>query len=357
MAVFSIPNVRLSAVSAALPCQEVRNQDLDLPDGAHLEAFARAVGIHNRRIAPPAICASDLCVAAARCLLDRIGLQPSEIGILVFVTQTPDYPLPGNSMLAQRQLGLAESAYLLDLNQGCAGYVYGLASLAGLMSATGIEKGLLLAGDTLTRIVSSKDGSTLPIFSDAGSATLLERAAQCELMYFNLGSQGEGADIIRVRGGGARQPFGPDSLVMSEEARNVIRAPIHLSMRGMDVLQYCSKYVAPNVKELLAFAEVEIDTPDYYVFHQANRILNDCLVRRLGIPVDKVPETLSEYGNTSCATIPVTLCRRLGKQLAGGSTSLLLSGFGAGFSWGSALISGKSVLCPEPLEIDKANGR
>ncbi len=357
MAVFSIPGVRLRALSAALPSLKVRNRDLGHLDEFHSKALIRAVGIETRRIAPPAICASDLCIAAAQCLLTRMRLGPAEIGLLVFVTQTPDYPLPGNSMLAQRELGLAASTYLVDINQGCAGFVYGLASLAALMRATGIEKGLLLAGDTLTRIVSSRDGSTLPIFSDAGSATLLEKTQHDELMYFNLGSEGKGADIIRVKGGGARHPFGTDSLVMGEESHNVVRAPIHLAMRGLDVLHYCSRYVTPNIKELLAFANADLDTPDYYLFHQANQIINECLVRQLGIPPDKVPETLSEYGNTSCATIPVTMCRRLGKHLACGSTNLLLSGFGAGFSWGSALIKGESVLCPQPLEIDEADGR
>ena len=357
MAVFSIPGLRLSAVSAALPRQEVRNEDLALLSQSQNRAFAQTVGIYTRRIAPSAICASDLCIAAARCLLDRMGLRPEEIGVLVFVTQTPDYPLPGNSMLAQHQLGLPASTFLLDVNQGCAGYVYGLASLACLMSAAQIEKGLLLAGDTLSRIVSSQDGSTAPIFSDGGSATLLERDPGAELMHFNLGTEGQGANIIRVTGGGARQPFGPESLVMSQESENVVRAPIHLSMRGMDVLHYCSKYVVPSIQELLQFANADIGTPDFYLFHQANHILNDCLVRRLGIPADKVPETLSEYGNTSCATIPVTMCRRLGNELAGGPTNLLLAGFGAGFSWGSALITGKSVLCPEPLEIDEADGK
>jgi len=357
MALFSIPDVRLRAVSVAVPAQQIRNQDLDLLDESQSQAFARNVGIETRRKAPPAICASDLCVAAGRCVLERMGIRPVEIGILVFVTQTPDYPVPGNSMLAQRQLGFPSSSYLLDLNQGCAGYVYGLASMAGLMHSTGIERGLLLAGDTLTRIVSSRDGSTVPLFSDAGSATILERDPQSPPMYFNLGSEGRGAEVIHVKGGGARQPFGPDSLVMREEGDNVVRAPIHLSMRGLDVLQYCARYVTPNILELLQFARVDLSSPDYYIFHQANRVLNECLGRQLGLPSYKVPETLSEYGNTSCATIPVTMCSRLGQQLSCSSTRLVLSGFGAGFSWGSSLLTAKSVFCPAPLEIGEVDGR
>jgi 3-oxoacyl-[acyl-carrier-protein] synthase-3 len=255
-------------------------------------------------------------------------------------------------MLAQHRLGLASSTWVLDLNQGCAGYVYGLATLASLMSTAGIDKGLLLVGDAITRLLSPADRSTVPIFSDAGSATLIERAPGAEAMYFNLGSDGGGADVIQVPCGGARLPFTADGLTPAEAEPGVVRAPVHLAMRGVDVLDYLLRHVAPGIHELLAFAGGDVDTPDFYVFHQANRILNQSLTRKLGIPASRVPETLADYGNTSSATIPVTICHRLGPALAHGSTRLLLSGFGAGFSWGSALIAGQSVLCPGLVELD-----
>jgi 3-oxoacyl-[acyl-carrier-protein] synthase-3 len=356
MALFSIADVRLSGISAAVPAQTVRNEDMDLLKTPEGNCFVRAIGIETRRVAPPEVCASDLCVAAAGHLLRARDVRPDEIGLLVFVTQTPDYPLPGNSMLVQRRLGLPASTWVLDVNQGCAGYVYGLATAASLMSAARIGKGLLLVGDTLTRLLSPQDRSTLPIFSDAGSATLLELSSGAEPMYFNLGSEGQGAGIIQVRSGGARQPFGPASLCLREEEPNVARAAIHLAMRGMDVLHYTMTYAVPNIHELLAFADARVDTPDYWVFHQANRILNDCLLKRLRIAPERAPETLSEYGNTSCATIPVTICSRLADALANGRRTLLLSGFGAGFSWGSALVGIDSATCPELLEIDSPHG-
>jgi 3-oxoacyl-[acyl-carrier-protein] synthase-3 len=352
MGYFSIANIRVSAIAAAVPSQLVSNLDLDLLNGTDAQAFVRTVGIRTRRIAPPLLCASDLCLAAAQCILHSRGLDSPEVGALVFVTQTPDYLLPGNSTLVQRRLGLSSYAYLLDVNQGCAGYVYGLASLTCIMSAAKIQKGLLLVGDTITRLLSPQDRSTVPIFSDAGSATLVELDADAEPMHFNLGGDGEGAEVIYMRAGGAREPFGPDSLSISKQEHDLARAPIHLSMRGMDVLHFALKYVAPNVRELLAAAHVDLDTPDHFIFHQANRVLNECLLKKLGIPPHKAPETLLEYGNTSCATIPVTICRHLGSELASGRKQLVISGFGAGFSWGSALLSTESVLCPNLLEID-----
>src|SRR5262245_17998786 len=166
MASFSIPDLHVSAVCAAVPAHEVHNGATDLANDPASRDFIRVVGINARRVAPPALCASDLCVRAGREILDRLSLPASDIGALVFVTETPDYPLPGNSMLAQHELGLPASACLLDLHQGCAGYVYGLASLAALMRVAGTERGLLLVGDTITRLLSSKDRSTVPLFSD-----------------------------------------------------------------------------------------------------------------------------------------------------------------------------------------------
>ena len=129
MAPFSIPGLRLKAIVAAVPAAEVRNRDLDLFAEGEADDFVRVVGIESRRVAPAAVCATDLCMAAAEHVLQAADRSPDEIGALVFVTQTPDYPLPGNSMLAQRRMGLPTSTCLLDLNQGCAGYVYGLASV------------------------------------------------------------------------------------------------------------------------------------------------------------------------------------------------------------------------------------
>ncbi len=356
MGYFSIADLQLTAIAAAVPSQQVRNEDLSVFTGAEAKSFVKVVGIQSRRVAPPGMCASDLCVAAAEHVLQASGCDTAEIGAIVFVTETPDYLLPGNSTLIQRRLGLSPSTVMLDVNQGCAGYVYGLATLACLMSAAKIPKGLLLAGDTITRLLSPHDRSTVAIFSDAGSATLLELGACPDPMHFNLGGAGAGAEVIYVPAGGARQPLVPESLSLIEYEHGVRRAPIHLAMHGMDVLHYVLQFVTPNILELLKLAQANLNAPDYYVLHQANRILNESLVKTLGIVPDKVPESLSQYGNTSSATIPVTICRRLAGEVQSAKRTLLLSGFGAGFSWGSALIATDSLACADILELDQPAG-
>jgi 3-oxoacyl-[acyl-carrier-protein] synthase III len=345
VASFSVPDIRLRAVVGAVPDNEVHNESLEVLAGEQGLDFIRLVGIERRRVAPPGLCASDLCVAAARMIMEQLAVDPQTIEALVFVTETPDYPLPGNSGLVQKELRIPSFAYLLDVNQGCAGFVYGLATLAAIMNSTGINRGLLLAGDTMTKLVSPSDRSTLPIFSDGGSAVLVERILGSPQIYFHLGSDGEGADAIQVRGGGARAPWNhiPEPAGEGRDA--------HLSMTGMDVLRYTLQYVPDNVRELLVFAGCGLATPDYYLFHQANQILNGSLVRKLGVDPCKVPQSLLDYGNTGCASIPITMCARLSSELGQASKKLLLSGFGAGFSWGSALIQTESLFCPPLLEI------
>lgn len=352
MALFSIPNIRIAGISSAVPRVVADNLELSLLAENERDAFVKGVGIRHRRIAPPSVCASDLCIAATQRLLAETGLGPGEIGVLVFVTQTPDFLLPGNSMLAQKRLDLPTSTFLLDLNQGCAGYVYGLATLSGIMSSTGIKKGLLLVGDTISRLISPEDKSTVPIFSDAGSATLLEYSTEPAQISFNIGSDGNGSAAIYVHDGGARHPFRKESLIPQDIEPGIRRARANLAMQGVDVLQYVFRYVVPNISDLLEMARWNIADPDFYVFHQANRLLNEGLVKKLGLTREKVPESLLDFGNTCSATIPVTLNHRLHRTVSEGRHKLLLSGFGIGFSWGSALMEVDSLVCPEVFELN-----
>ncbi|MGZ5253771.1 MAG: 3-oxoacyl-ACP synthase III family protein [Flavitalea sp.] len=351
MALFSIPGVSVSGIAAAVPADIERNEDFDLLTESERKDFINKVGIGTRRVAPPGLCASDLCLAASKQLMEAAKITPASIGILVFVTQTPDYVLPGNSMKAQVHLGLSTSTILLDLNQGCAGYVYGLSTIAALMNASEIEYGLLLVGDTITRMLSRQDRTTFPIFSDAGSATLLQRKKTATPIYFNLGADGKGLNSIYINDGGCRNPFQSTSLDLKEEFPGVRRAGIHLRMEGVDVLNYSLKNVIPNVITLLNYSGHEVSQIDHFVFHQANRILNQSLVKKMGIPEEKVPETLSLFGNTSSATIPLTILYRLSSVLAYEKKKLLLSGFGVGFSWGSALIDMEKIICPPLIEL------
>lgn len=348
MAFFRIEHMAVRGLAAAVPKNKVSNYDLG-GESAALEKLVSTLGIEYRRIAPPQVCASDLCVAAARRLLDELSWQPSEIEALFFVTQTPDHLLPGTSMQLQQRLGLSKSCVTFDINQGCAGYVYGLSLISAFMSASRLKKGLLLVGDTITRLIAPHDNSLLPIFSDAGTATAIELNAGATPMSFNTSSEGESYDAIIVKEGGARYPQCGSS---TEQGEGAARSEgMYLAMKGLDVFNFSLTKVAPNVEELLERSAQPRSGIDYFVFHQANRLILESIGKKLGVEAARIPSSLKDYGNTSGATVPLTIAANLknGNKIV--DSKLLLSGFGVGLSLASAIVDFSQVLCPEIIEM------
>jgi 3-oxoacyl-[acyl-carrier-protein] synthase-3 len=268
-----------------------------------------------------------MCLTSAEKLIEELNWERSEIEILIFVSQTPDQPIPGSSMLMQEKLGLSKSCMAMDLNQGCAGYVYGLSTIMSLMSASKLKKGLLLVGDTITHLLDENDQSTVPIFSDAGTATALEFDESADDAIFNLQTDGKGYQAIEQKRGEA------------------------MTMNGHEVFHFGLKEVVPNVKSVLEENQMETDQIDHFVFHQANLLMNESIRRKLKVPAEKVPYSLNQFGNTSCATIPVTIVSSLGNALNEGSKTCLLSGFGVGLSWGSGIVNFSNCVCPDLIEI------
>lgn len=350
MACFQIAHVKFSGLSAAVPKESVANMDLELLPPRDRIALVRTTGIEQRRVAPADLCASDLCHAAAVALLDALAWDVATIDLLVFVTQTPDYTIPGTASQLQARLGLGKHVMAIDLNQGCAGYVYGLSIAAAMLGAGRLRRALLLVGDTITHTLSPEDKSTVPIFSDAGSATALEYDAAAPPMHFNLQTDGKGYRAICIPEGGGRQPYQPTGAVLEAHGEGIRRGAQHLAMQGLDVFNFALAEVAPNVRALLDCAGQSLDAPDAYVFHQANMLLNESIRRKLAIPLEKVPYSLREFGNTSSATIPVTMVHALAERLRGQQSQLVLSGFGVGLSWGSALVETSHIACPPLVE-------
>lgn len=327
MAFIRTQNVRIAGVSAAIPKNQESNLDLPNLSKESIDLLIQTTGINSRRIAPKSLTTSEMCFTSAEKLLKELNWDRSEIEILILVTQTPDQPIPGSSMMLQERLGLPKSCMAMDLNQGCAGYVYGLSTIMSLMSASKLKKGLLLVGDTITHLLDQTDQSTVPIFSDAGTATALEIDLTAHDAIFNLQTDGKGYHAIQQKRGEC------------------------MTMNGHDVFHFGLKEVVPNIKSTLEESEMEIDQIDHFIFHQANKLLNESIRKKLKIASEKVPYTLNEFGNTSCATIPITLVKSLGKELQSSSKTCLLSGFGVGLSWGSGIVNFTDCVFPDLIEI------
>jgi 3-oxoacyl-[acyl-carrier-protein] synthase III len=351
MAYFSIQDVAIKGISAVVPKTSVSNRDLEEYSQEEMERLVSVIGIEHRRVAAGHQCASDLCVAAAEKLITELNWDKKDIDVLFFVTQTPDYSLPGSSMHMVERLGLTSSCASFDINQGCAGYVYGLSLISSFMSAGKIKKGLLVVGDTITKLISPLDKSLLPIFSDAGTATALELDMTATKMTFNTSTFGRDYESIIVPKGGSRFPLTENSFEYKIDESNNQRKEFQLVMKGMNVFTFSIGKVAPHVKELLAKAEQNSEEIHHFVFHQANRLILESISEKLKIEKSKVPSSLKNYGNTSGATIPLTIVTELGKEGRIPDSTMLLSGFGVGLSMASAIVNFKGVICPKMIEV------
>ncbi len=350
MALFKINNVRIKGISSCVPKDKIFTKDYEYFNEQEHDLFVKSVGITERRVAPFEISTSDLCYHAAEKLIADLNWKKEDIDCLMFVSQSPDYFLPATAIILQHRLGLNKSTMAFDVGLGCSGYVYGLQLMASLISNGGIKKGLLLVGDKSTLSTHIEDKSTYPLFGDAGAATAIEFDSNAHPMYFNLQSDGGGEDAIKILDGGARNTVRPDTFDIQEIEPGVKRSRRHLALSGIDIFNFALKEVSANINQLLEFSTIEKEKVDYFVFHQANKLINESVRKKLKVDISKVPYSIGLYGNTSSASIPLTINTNLQETLKHKNT-LLFSGFGVGFSWASCVFESDSIFCSDLIEI------
>jgi len=351
MSLFSIKNIRVSDISACVPKRVVRTVDYDLMTEKEKQIFINGTGVKERRVADDKTCTSDLCFEAASKIISDREIDPDTIDIVVFVSQSPDYYLPATSILLQQRLGLKTSTIAFDMSLGCCGYIYGMAVISNFLTLTGMKRGLLLCGDKSSLSTNPKDKSTYPLFGDAGTATMLEFDPFAEPLYFNLQSDGSGKDAIIIPGGGTRNPLNKNTLIEREVAPGIIRNERDLVLDGVEVFNFALREVKPNIEKLLSYSNQSITDFDYLVMHQANKLMNETVRKKLKFPIEKTPYSLGKFGNTSSASIPLTFVSEL-SSLDVRDKMMLLSGFGVGFSWGTVSIRmGSDIVVHELSEI------
>jgi 3-oxoacyl-[acyl-carrier-protein] synthase-3 len=339
MALFSIHNAKIDGISACVPRNSVSVLDYARLTEKERQLFVKTTGIENRRLADKSITTSDLCFHAAAKLVEELGWNKKEIGLLIFITQSPDYLLPATAPILQDRLGLSTQTIAFDINLGCSAYIYGLSVASSLISNKAVTKALLLVGDVSYYLIAESDRTTYPLFGDAGSATALS-FHEDQKLDFNLQSDGSGYDAIIAPVGGCRKPFSND-----------LNCDTSMSLDGMKVFNFSLREVAPNIRELLKFNGEPKEKFDYYIFHQANLLMNEAIRKKLAIGADRVPYSLRQFGNTSSASIPLTMVTEIRSQLRQQRVHLILSGFGVGLSWGSASCMTDRIVCPELIEI------
>ncbi|MDP4280662.1 MAG: ketoacyl-ACP synthase III [Bacteroidota bacterium] len=351
MALFSIPRIHISGIAACVPVHEEKNADYRWISRKEREQLIKTVGVVSKRIASKGTTTSDLCVAAAEKLIPQLGWAREDIQLIVFVSQARDYLIPATAGIIQDRLGLPKTTLAIDINLGCSGYIYGLSVIGSLMNTTGIRKGLLMAGDIGHVNASYRDKSSYPLFGDAGTVTALGLNENASEMYFNLQGDGSGYRAIMIPDGGFRNLINRSSFDYKKYDNGIYRHRLHVALDGIEVFNFSLREVVPNIKALLKNTNKELSSFDYVVFHQANRLINETLRKMLKLEPEKVPYSIQKYGNTSSASIPLTMVSELSEKLNKQKLSLLLSAFGIGLSWGSVILETSNVVCPEIIEF------
>lgn len=353
MAIVKFKDVGISAMAACVPKNVIDNYhyDLDIWPEEEVKKVVDKVGVVERRFADENTCSSDLCFAAAEKLIADNSIDKSEIDLLVFLSQTPDYRMPATSILLQDRLGLPMTTMAFDISLGCSGFISALSIVYSMMQNSGFRKALLLDGETRSKVYSRKDRREAFIFGDAGVAALIERDEKFGESHFSLNSDGSRGPLIMIPGGGYRNMSSEETLreKVVDEYGN-IRSDEHGHMNGADVFNFVIVEVPKDIKRLVAVSGEDVQTIDYYVFHQANAFINNFIAKIMKLNKEKIPWTIQKYGNTSSVSVPLTICSELKDQLHG-KKKILMSAFGVGMAWATAIVSFVDCKVSDIIEI------
>lgn len=346
-----IENIKISGLSLCLPKNVEENFGHPIFGKEQGGMFIKTTGVERRHIADENTCASDLCYAATEKLIAELNWNKEEIECLVFVSQTGDYKMPATACILQEKLGLSKSCLCFDINMGCSGYVYGLNVISSLMKCGNTKKGLLLCGETASRFCSDKDKTTYPLFGDSGTSTALEYSENTTPIYFDLNTDGKGANSIWIPDGGYRNPFNSESLKYYVKGEGIELNNTQMILEGMDVFSFSITQPPKAINSIIEDAGKSIDEVDYFILHQANKFMNEKIIKKVKIPSEKAPLCLQDIGNTSGSSIPTTMVYRIRDQLKTKHNKLVLCGFGVGLSWGSIYLETDNLVIPEIIEI------
>ncbi len=343
-----IDNVSIKGISTVVPRTELNLLDdkaLYGGDEKQLKRVMKSSGFHKRRVVDKNTTSADLCQKAAEILFNNMNISPNTIDGIVFVTQTPDYYMPATACLLQHKLKIKNASFAFDINQGCAGYTYGLYVASALIN-TGIKRVLLLVGDTSSKYTDMfREHNSAPIFGDAGSATLLEFDSNAKSMFFDIGTDGSNFDCIISENGGFRNPVKQEDFYADGTYKYKAK------MDGMRVMEFTLDRVPDSIENVLEFSNTSKEDIDYFVFHQANKFILENIAMNTDIPTEKMPtETLSKYGNQSCTSIPCAISDMLKDGIMNKKLKLLLSGFGIGLSWISCVLETNKIYCSGIIE-------
>ncbi|MEI8209551.1 MAG: ketoacyl-ACP synthase III [Methylococcales bacterium] len=333
-------------VVSCVPSWEVENNYFfDKFGEVGVNDAVKMIGVKKRRWANDQISTRDLCHHAGKRLLNKLDWNPETIDAIIFVSQTPDYRLPASACILQADLGLSNACIAFDINLGCSGYPHALWLGMTMIQSGAARRVLLAVGDTISKIINPDDRATALLFGDAGTMTALEADSSDNQAHFIMGTDGRGMSNLIVPKGAFK------NYTDVSDTRLEDKDPSCLFMDGAEVFNFTLQSVPSLVKRTFEFAEKNIDDYDAFLFHQANLFMIKHLIKKTKLPSDKAPINIDDFGNTSCASIPLLMTTKLKEPLKNNALQLAMFGFGVGYSWASASVKVGNLKVIESIEL------
>ena len=347
--ILNVSNVQVSGSVSCVPKTKISNLENPLFNSSE-EAlkFVEMTGVEEKRHLESGVLVSDLCCEAAELLIKKLEWKKEEIGVLIMVTQTPDYLLPNTAIILQDRLGLSKNTACFDIPLGCSGFVYGASVISSMLTSQGFKKGLLLVGDSSSLLAGIEDKALAPLFGDAGCATAFEYN-EGKNINFKLWTDGSGFQSIIIPDGGYRNRFSEKSLCVLEDKNGNKRTNVNPKMNGTDVFSFGITQVPRELKSFIKQLSKEVSDIDYFLFHQANKFMLEMIRKKLKLESSQVPYSIIKYGNTSSASIPLTLSI-LGDGVR--NKKIAMCGFGVGLSIGCGYFEIGNLFVNEIIEYE-----
>ena len=314
--------IGITGLGVHVPEKVMTNAELSTIVETSDEWIQERTGIRERRIAAPDEALTDIALPAARAALADAGVDAADIDLLICATVTPDMMFPTSSALLADELGMPRAA-AYDLLAGCTGFVYAIAQGYAMLASGLSRRALVVGGDVLSKILDWEDRSTLVLFGDGAGAVVMEPVDHGGFLGFELGADGSGGEYLWYPGSGSRHFENPDSYV---------------KMNGREVFKFATRIMVHSAHGILDECGKTVDDIDVYIPHQANKRIIDYAVDKLGIPAEKTVVNVDRFGNTSSGSIPLALADARAEGRLQDGTLVLMTGMGAGLTWGSALI-------------------